>query len=101
MYHGNQPEIVEVTIQESNGRLTGSAYARFKVPNERPRTLRFQFSGQVRAGRSQALTMETVDGVKGTVELIPGPSPNLLELNFQTATENGNGESGNMILLKK
>ena len=101
LFHGSQPEIVEVTIQESNGRLTGSAYARFRVPNERPRSMRFQFSGPVRAGRTQAFNMETADGLKGTIELIPGPNPNLLELNFQTNPENGNGDSGNMILIKK
>jgi hypothetical protein len=63
--------------------------------------MRFQFSGPVRAGRTQAFNMETADGLKGTIELIPGPNPNLLELNFQTNPENGNGDSGNMILIKK
>ena len=75
LYHGSEPEIVDVTIQETNGHLSGTAYARFRAPNEPARTLRFQFTGDVRAGRTQVFSLETVDGVKGSLELIPGTSP--------------------------
>ena len=102
LYHGAQPEVVEVVIQELNGRLSGTAYARFKSSSTEPaRTLRFQFAGELRAGRTQAFPLETVDGAKGSLELIPGTSPNLLELNFRTVTEGGNAQSGNMVLVKK
>jgi hypothetical protein len=102
LYHGSQPEVVEVVIQEANGRLSGTAYARFKPsPSEPSRTLRFQFGGEVRPGRTQSFTLETVDGAKGSVELIPGTSPSLVELNFRTAPESGNGQTGNMILVKR
>jgi hypothetical protein len=102
LYHGSQPEVVEIVIQETNGRLSGTAYARFKSsPTEPSRTLRFQFGGDLRAGRTQAFGLDTVDGTRGTVELIPGTSPNLLELNFRTAPENGSGQTGNMILVKR
>ncbi|HLX45936.1 MAG TPA: hypothetical protein VKR43_20975 [Bryobacteraceae bacterium] len=102
LYHGSQPEVVEIAIQETNGRLSGTAYARLRSSTNEPvRTLRFQFTGDVRPGRTQAFSLETVDGTKGTVELIPGTSPNLLEINFRTTPEGGNGQSGNMILVKK
>jgi len=55
----------------------------------------------LRDGRNQVFTLQTGDGVKGTIELIPGNAPNLLEVTFQTQPERGKAQVGNMILVKR
>jgi hypothetical protein len=43
----------------------------------------------------------TGDGTPGTIELIPGPAFNLLEVNFQTDPQPNKIRLGNFILVKK
>ena len=47
-------------------------------------TVRFAFEGDIAATPTQKFTLMTSDGTPGTIELIPGPAFNLLEVNFQT-----------------
>ena len=45
--------------------------------------------------------MTTSGGAKGTLELIPGPAFNLLEVNFSTDEKPGTVRQANFLLVKK
>jgi hypothetical protein len=103
MYHGPQPEFADLVVHEENGHASGSLYARFK---QAPRStgdpvLRFDFSGEFGNTRTQVFKLETSDGAQGTLQLIPGPAFNLIEVNFQIDANAGKVRQGNMVLVKK
>ncbi len=103
LYHGPQPQFIDLGVREENGRASGTLFARFKLP---PGTagdpeLRFEFSGEFKNTRTQVFSVVTADGAKGTIELIPGPAFNLLEVNFQTEPRPGKVQRANMVLVKK
>lgn len=101
LYHGPQPESAELMVQEQNGHADGTLNARFKVASGDP-VLRFVFTGEFKDTRTQVFSLETNDGSRGTLELIPGPAVNLLEINFQIAdAKPGKIRQGNMLLLRK
>jgi len=100
LFHGPQPEFVDLVVHEQNGRADGTLFGRFKVSSGDP-VLRFDFSGDFRNTRNQVFNVETSDGIKGTIELIPGPAFNLLEINFQIEPKPGKVQQGNMLLVKK
>ena len=100
LFHGPQPEFVDLVVHEQNGRADGTLFGRFKVSSGDP-VLRFDFSGDFRSTRNQVFNVETSDGIKGTIELIPGPAFNLLEINFQIEPKPGKVQQGNMLLVKK
>jgi hypothetical protein len=58
-------------------------------------------SGPITSSRTQQLTLETTEGAKGIIDLIPGGAFNLLEINFYTDLKPGKIRQGNMVLLKK
>lgn len=93
LFYGPQPESVEMTVQESNGRMSGTLTAKFLAPGG---TVKFDFQGAVQQAKTQSLPLQTADGATGSVELIPGSAINLIEVNFQAA-----GSAGNFILVKK
>ena len=102
-YHGAQPEFVDLVVHEQNGRIDGTLYSRFKLP---PGSLvdpliRFDFVGDLGATPTQRFPLVTSGDLKGTVELIPGPAFNLLEVNFKTDPSSNKITSGNFILVKK
>jgi hypothetical protein len=101
--HGPQPEFLDLVVHEENGRASGILFARFKVApgSKDDPVLRFDFSGDFRNTRTQMFSLETSDGAKGTIELIPGPAFNLLEVNFQTEPKPGKIRQGNVVLVKK
>lgn len=103
LYHGPQPEFLDMVVHEENGHATGTLFARFKVAagSKDDPVLRFDFSGDFKNARNQSFALETSDGAKGTIELIPGPAFNLLEVNFQTDPKPGKVRMGNMVLIKK
>lgn len=103
LYHGAQPEFIDVVVHDENGHLTGTAFARFKLPpgSTGDPVLRFDFSGDLQPTRNQVLSLVTSDGAKGTVELIPGPAFNLLEVNFQTEPKPGKIRQADVVLVKK
>jgi hypothetical protein len=100
LYHGAQPEFIDLVVHEENGSVTGTLFARFKVASGDP-VLRFDFSGQLKNSRVQSFNLETSDGARGTIELIPGPAFNLLEVNFRTDAKPGKVQQGNVVLVKK
>jgi hypothetical protein len=103
LFHGAQPEFLDLVVHEQNGRADGTLFARFKLPpgSKDDPVLRFDFSGDFKNTRNQVFALETSDGTKGTLELIPGPAFNLLEINFLTDAKPGKIRSGNAVLVKK
>jgi hypothetical protein len=103
LFHGPEPEIVDVVVHEENGRATGTFYARFKLPSGSTGdpVLRFNFSGDFRPTRNQTFALETSDGAKGTVDLIPGGPFNVLEVNFETEAREGKIHQGDLLLVKQ
>jgi hypothetical protein len=101
--HGALPQSVDLTVHEEKGHVTGTLIARFKLPagSAGDPALRFDFDGQWQATATQTFPLITSDGTKGTIDLIPGPAFNLLEVNFQTEPKPGKIRLGNFILLKK
>jgi hypothetical protein len=103
MFHGAQPEVVDMVVHAENGHAAGTLVARFKLPpgSSGDPVLKFDFSGELKNTRTQVFTLTTSEGAKGTIELIPGPAFNLLEVNFQTDPKPGKVRQGNVVLLKK
>ena len=68
------------------GTSMGPWTARFKLPpgGATDPSVRFSFDGDLGATPTQKFPLVTSDGAPGTIELIPGPAFNLLEVNFQT-----------------
>ena len=111
LYHGPEPEFADLEVNEDQGHASGTLFARFR-PGEGlsgDRVIRFTFAGEFSDQRTQVFPLVTSDGAKGTVELIPGPAFNLIEINFQitsTGSKTGDAEpgrvrQGNMVLVKK
>jgi len=102
IYHGAQPEFVDVVVHETNGHADGTLFARFKLSGGATDPLvRFDFQGDFAAAPLQRFPLMTSEGTGGTIELIPGPAFNLLEVNFVTDPRQGKINVGNFILVKK
>jgi hypothetical protein len=103
LYHGPQPQSVEMEVHEENGRSSGVLFARFKLPPGLPGDplVRFSFEGPFENSRSQKFVVTTSNGARGVIELIPGPAFNLLEVNFSTYDKPGMVRAGNFLLVKK
>jgi len=103
IFHGTQPDSVDLTVREENGHVTGSFNARFKIAAAKAPdpVVRFNFEGDLTANRNQIFNLRTAEGLTGTIELIPGPAFNLLEVNFQTEMRPNRIRSGNFLLVKK
>jgi hypothetical protein len=103
LFTGTKPEFVDLAVHEEGGQLKGSFYGRFTLPpgSKDDPVLRFDMSGTLTSSRTQKLTLETTEGAKGTIDLIPGGAFNLLEINFHTDPKPGKIQQGNMVLLKK
>jgi len=101
--HGMQPDSVDLTVREENGHVTGIFSARFRIPAGNPTdpVVLFNFEGNLTANRNQVFNLRTGEGATGTIELIPGPAFNLLEVNFQTEMRPNRVRSGNFLLVKK
>jgi hypothetical protein len=103
MYHGSQPEFVDLVVRENNGRCEGRMVARFILPpgsNGDP-VLRFEFGGEFKSTVRQSFPLETSDGATGTIDLIPGTAFNLIEINIQIAAKPGKVRQANVVLIKK
>jgi len=90
-------------VHEENGQTAGTLYARFKLPSgsSGDPILRFDFAGRFQNARSQSFSLETSEGAKGTIELIPGPAFNLLEVNFTTEARPRKVRQANFLLVKR
>jgi hypothetical protein len=103
LFHGAEPEFVDLVVHEENGKASGTFYARFKLPpgSTGDPIVKFDFSGDFRAAKIQTFALETSDGAKGTMDLIPGNAFNLLEVNFETEIKPGKVHLGDVLLVKK
>ncbi len=103
LFHGPQPETIELQVDERDGHASGTLVGRFKVPpgSTGDPVLRFEFSGDLQPTRNQKFNLVTSEGAKGVIELIPGPAFNLLEVNFQTESRPGKIRVGDAVLVKK
>ena len=90
------------TIALSSASSCGLSW-RFKLPaaGVTDPIVRFDFSGNLQPQRTQSFDLVSSDGAKGTIELIPGPAFNLLEINFKMDAKPGKIASGDFVLLKK
>ncbi len=102
LFHGAQPASVQLRVSEADNYVTGSLSALFALPAGSPGDprLTFTFQGPLQAERNQKFPLTTDEGVAGTIELIPGPAFNLLEVNFQTEPAENKVRAGNFILVK-
>jgi hypothetical protein len=102
-FHGPQPESADLLVREENGQASGSLSARFRQPpgNATDPVVRFNFVGAFGNSRTQSFSITTTSGAKGTLELIPGPAVNLLEVNFTTDDKPGTIRQGNFLLIKQ
>lgn len=103
VFSGAKPEFIDLAVHEEAGQLKGSFYGRFTLAQgaKLDPVLRFDFSGPISSARTQSLKLQTAEGAKGTLELIPGAAFNLLEVNFHTDPMPGKLQQGDMVLLKK
>ena len=102
-YHGIQPESADLVVREENGLASGTLTARFRLPagsTDNP-VVRFDFTGAFGSSRAQRFAVTTASGTTGTLELIPGPAFNLLEVNFNTGEKPGAIHQGNFLLIKR
>jgi hypothetical protein len=102
-YHGMQPESADLVVREENGQASGTLTARFRLPAgsaDNP-VVRFDFAGAFDGTRAQRFAITNASGATGTLELIPGPAFNLLEVNFNTGDKPGTIRQGNFLLIKK
>ena len=102
-FHGAQPASFEMVLQEENGRARGTLDARFRLlPGDtRNPVVHFTFEGAFESARTQKFTVTTSSGAHGTLELIPGPAFNLLEVNFDADEKPGMVRQANFLLVKK
>ncbi|HEY4360622.1 MAG TPA: hypothetical protein VGN17_06620 [Bryobacteraceae bacterium] len=102
-FFGAEPEFVDFSIHEEDGRVTGELYARFKLPagSTGDPVLRFDVSGELSEKRVQSFAIQTAEGAKGSIELIPGNAFNLLEINFQTEPSPKKVRAADLVLVKK
>ena len=103
IFHGARPEFVDLVVHEQNGHADGTLFGRFTLPagSAGDPLVRFDFAGDFGTSASQRFQLVSSDGMHGTVELIPGPAFNLLEVNFLIDPQPNKIRSGNFILVKK
>ncbi len=102
-YHGMQPESADLVVREENGQASGTLTVRFKLPagsTDSPE-VRFDFAGAFGNSRMQKFAVTSGSGAAGTLELIPGPAFNLIEVNFSTEDQPGTIRQGNFLLVKQ
>lgn len=100
-YHGMPPVSFDVFVREEGGQIFGTVNARFIVNTNADPAVRFDFSGPLQAARYQAFPLQTADGAKGTVELIPGNAFNLLEVNYTLDGAPAKVRESDVILVKR
>jgi hypothetical protein len=102
-FHGPEPETAELNVTESNGQVSGYLSVRFKTAPGIPtnREVQFNFSGPFQPERNQVFALETPEGAKGRIELIPTNVFNLLEINFALDPAPGKISQADFVLLKK
>jgi hypothetical protein len=98
---GLPPTMFNVVVKFENGQLSGTVSAAFDVlPNADP-SVNFTFFGPLDPGREQSFPLETAEGAKGRVDLIPASAFNLLEVHFKLENARGKVAEADVVLIKK
>ena len=100
-YHGVPPISFDVIVREEGGQFFGTLNARFIVAGKTDPVVRFDFSGPIQTARYQSFPLQTAEGGKGTIELIPGNAFNLLEVNYTLEGAPGKVRESDVILVKR
>lgn len=100
-YYGEPPTMFDVIVKIDNGQVQGMVSAAFLVGRSREPSVRFTFNGPLQATRNQIFSLKMSDGTTGTVELIPGPAFNLLEVKFNLDAAPKKVSTSDVTLLKK
>jgi len=103
VYRGPEPRFVELVVREDNRRATGTVTVRFNFPPESSVDpgLHGDFTGTFENTRNQVFSLETSDGTKGKIELMPGPAFNLLEVDLKLEPRPGKVQQASFLLVKK
>lgn len=100
-YSGSQPTMFDVIVKIDAGQVQGMLSAAFTVARSLDPTVKFAFNGPLQATRNQVFSLKMSDGSMGTVELIPGPAFNLLEVKFNLDAAPRRITTSDVTLLKK
>jgi hypothetical protein len=101
LFHGPQPQSVDMAVREESGQAKGTIVVRFQVPpgGVIDPSLRFTFEGPFQPSRNQSFPLVTGTGVKGTVELTPTSVFNMLQVAYQIETNPP--RQGDFLVVKK
>ena len=100
-YKGLPPFTFDMAVQFDNGEMTGTVSATFDVLPKADPSVKFTFSGPMQPGREQSFPLETAEGAKGQVDLIPTGTFNLLEVRFKLENAKGKVSESDVVLIKK
>ena len=103
-FHGAQPLSAELVVRvKKRPRQRNLIRALEKLlPGEAGNPeVQFNFEGGFENSREQTFAVTTNGGAKGTLQLIPGPAFNLLEVNFSIDEKQGTVRQANFLLVKK
>ena len=100
-YKGPSPFSFDLLVREEGGQIFGTLSARFLVTGKVDPNVRFDFSGPVHETGPETFPLQASEGAKGTVELIPGTAPNLLEVNFKLDGPPGKVREAGVVLVKR
>jgi len=100
-YYGELPTMFDVIVKVDGGQMQGIVSATFVVGRNRDPAVRFTFNGPLQATPNQVFSLKMNDGTTGTVELIPGPAFNLLEVKFNLDGAPKKVGTSDVTLLKK
>ena len=106
-YHGAHPESVDLEIHSDNGHVTGRFRTKFRIPPgvTLDPVVEFTFEGDYQSARTQSFPYVASDGTKGTLDLIPATTFNLLEISFvaevPAEAKPGKITRGNFFLIRK
>jgi hypothetical protein len=98
---GLPPTMFDVVVKFENGQLSGTVSAAFDVLPKADPSVNFTFVGPMQAEREQSFPLETAEGVKGQVQLIPTSVFNLLEVRFTLENAAGKVSESDVVLIKK
>ena len=83
--------------------MSGSFQVKFRLPpgSTVDPIVEFSFAGPYQSAHTQSFPFTMADGAKGTFEMIPATTFNLLEVSFSTDERPGKINRGNFFIIRK